>query len=1080
MSSSSQSIPGFKKALHFAPISTSTPELEEALFVAARKGDNLEIDRLRKRGVNLYAQNSDRYTALHIAILNGQTETIVHLVENHEMDVYANIDNDGNTVLHLAAWGGQIKIIDLFVCKYHMDAHAKNKYGYTILHLVASEGHLEPLKYLVEECHMNIYDRGENGYTILHLVASGGHLELLKYLVEQRHMNIYDRGENGCTLLHLAARNGRLAIMKYLVEERDMKVHDTTDDGCTALHAAALGNQTSSIRYLVEKCSMDVYAKTEKGNTPLHLAAWKGYISPIRYLVKDHGMYLYTLTNDQQTIWDIAEQCNHIELAKHLSQEYKIGHFRIDSSIILEFKKEDFNIDGSISLPAIPKMAASLKIVEIVDEKEAFIDSGIKDREVWFKAGVRFMLAGRLEKAHDYLQRAFEQEHPLAACYLGILYDVSSVHPINAALYLYTEGDSSFPLQQVMLAICFLRHLKTASGFEAGFAANLLQTALTSVNGYQTYDYRGIVGFFEGKKSLNAYLFLAMVYTRGLLGFTKSKVKAKIFFNEIKKTGDAWTWFNIGFLYEKGLWVERDYQKAKIWYTLAAEKGLTRAQQFLSTLYRYGNLGVADIEEADRWGQLADSSENKLRATPRLPVEPLPSIDSIIPAFFKNRLLQLRDDSTSGYENEKVRRVIVLYDWPANRSDRLSISSGQILYVLKGNSTDNWWLCKNRDGRKGKVPYNFLKELPIMTSSADSSRTSVPNSVSQIKSTELVSKEKLGAGTFGTVSQVRLSGSRYALKEPILDSEDDKKGFEKELALMAGLRHPNLVMLFGYTHDTIIPHLVMEFMDKGTLYDYLGGREDISIFLSQVVRYSIAMHIVSGLAYLHDIIGIIHRDLKSENVLLCHQQDNPFFAKIGDFGTSVFLPDKRTVFRTNELIGTAAYMEPDLLKVLIYKESELYEYTQKTDIFSLAIILWELMTHKKPYKNKSFQTTHEACEYVLRGGRETIVEGEVPPAWSKLIKRCWAQNSKDRPCANEIIAILEQSRKDDLPVEVEAISSTSKGKEEEVPQNSSSYTIIENPSLNDGIRLSNNPYASFFQAAGGRARENHLRINMAL
>ena len=185
-------------------------------------------------------------------------------------------------------------------------------------------------------------------------------------------------------------------------------------------------------------------------------------------------------------------------------------------------------------------MTASLKIVEIVDEKEAFIDSGIKDKEILFKAGVRLMLAGELKKAHDYLQRAFEQGHLLAPCYLGVLYDVGPVHSINAALYLYTEADSSFPLQQVMLAICYLRHLKTANDFEAGFAANLLQTAFAPVNGYQTYDYRGIVAFFEEKKSLSAYLFFAMLYTRGLLGFAEDKDKAKAFFNEIKKAGNAW------------------------------------------------------------------------------------------------------------------------------------------------------------------------------------------------------------------------------------------------------------------------------------------------------------------------------------------------------------------------------------------------------------------------------------------------------------------------------------------------------------------------------------------------------------
>ena len=199
---------------------------------------------------------------------------------------------------------------------------------------------------------------------------------------------------------------------------------------------------------------------------------------------------------------------------------------------------------------------------------------------------------------------------------------------------------------------------------------------------------------------------------------------------------------------------------------------------------------------------------------------------------------------------------------------------------------------------------------------------------------------------------MNLLGIRYALKKPIIDSKDEnaKNRFEKELALMAELRHSNLVMLFGCS-DTLTPHLVMEFMNKGTLYGHLSGRAERSVFLPWSARYSIAMNIASGLAYLHDIMEIIHLDLKSENVLLCSYQDNPYFAKISDFGTSVFLSDKKKVFHTNKLIGTPAYIAPELIKVLIYdkeykeyKKSGLYEFTKKTDIFSLAIILWELMT----------------------------------------------------------------------------------------------------------------------------------------
>jgi serine/threonine protein kinase len=104
----------------------------------------------------------------------------------------------------------------------------------------------------------------------------------------------------------------------------------------------------------------------------------------------------------------------------------------------------------------------------------------------------------------------------------------------------------------------------------------------------------------------------------------------------------------------------------------------------------------------------------------------------------------------------------------------------------------------------------------------------------------------------------------------------------QEIKRLSKLNHPNIVRMLGYTEE-MPPQLVLELMDKGDSHNYLGGRKDLSMLLPWLLRIEIAIHIVKGLVYLHGE-GVIHRDIKSPNVLLCHHHDgNSFFAKLADF-----------------------------------------------------------------------------------------------------------------------------------------------------------------------------------------------------
>lgn len=149
---------------------------------------------------------------------------------------------------------------------------------------------------------------------------------------------------------------------------------------------------------------------------------------------------------------------------------------------------------------------------------------------------------------------------------------------------------------------------------------------------------------------------------------------------------------------------------------------------------------------------------------------------------------------------------------------------------------------------------------------------------------------------------------------------------------MESLRHPNIVMFMGAC--TKFPHLaiVLEYCANKSLWSVLQNR---SIQLGWDDRKRISLEIARGMNYLHSFpTPIIHRDLKSLNILI----DDFFKAKIGDFGWTRLKSEKMT-----NKIGTFQWMAPEVI--------EGHRYSEKADVFSFGIILWEIASREPPYKS---------------------------------------------------------------------------------------------------------------------------------
>ncbi|XP_055833941.1 probable serine/threonine-protein kinase PBL21 [Solanum dulcamara] len=200
----------------------------------------------------------------------------------------------------------------------------------------------------------------------------------------------------------------------------------------------------------------------------------------------------------------------------------------------------------------------------------------------------------------------------------------------------------------------------------------------------------------------------------------------------------------------------------------------------------------------------------------------------------------------------------------------------------------------------------------------------------------------IGEGGFGSVYKGRLeSGLVVAIKQLNLDGLQGNQEFIVEVLMLSLLHHKNLVNLIGYCTDGDQRLLVYEYMPMGSLENHLFDLEPGKKPLSWSTRLKIASGAAHGLEYLHCEANppVIYRDLKSSNILL----DNDFNPKLSDFGLAKLGPVGENTHVSTRVMGTYGYCAPE------YAMSG--KLTLKSDIYSLGVVLLELITGRKAYDN---------------------------------------------------------------------------------------------------------------------------------
>lgn len=264
-------------------------------------------------------------------------------------------------------------------------------------------------------------------------------------------------------------------------------------------------------------------------------------------------------------------------------------------------------------------------------------------------------------------------------------------------------------------------------------------------------------------------------------------------------------------------------------------------------------------------------------------------------------------------------------------------------------------------------------------------------------------------------------------------TEKERFRFVCEGLLHALLKHDNVVSCHGCIVDLSpnngkreAPRMVLEMCANGTLLDRLKKPKYSTL---QALRW--ARQTAAGMAYLHSL-GVFHRDLKPENVLL----DEHDVAKVADL--SLFRinlqsahegsliesdieekEDSFTIPRTltckpspsmklndqmSFMTGTPRYMAPEAHALNSHRGT----YTNKVDVFSFAILTFELLDRRRAYHDKERLTMDQIARVVCEKGLRPKVQERWSPRIKELVSRAWAQEADDRPSFAELVEQLDR------------------------------------------------------------------------
>lgn len=262
----------------------------------------------------------------------------------------------------------------------------------------------------------------------------------------------------------------------------------------------------------------------------------------------------------------------------------------------------------------------------------------------------------------------------------------------------------------------------------------------------------------------------------------------------------------------------------------------------------------------------------------------------------------------------------------------------------------------------------------------------------------------LGEGGMGAVYRAQQieGGPDVAIKvlhDELIDKADQRERFEREARALFGLEHPHLLHVLDFGIHERMPYLVMELLEGASL-DASIGEEGLPFDDA----LDLALQVLRGLAFAHGN-GVLHRDLKTENVFVARGPSGPI-AKLLDFGLVKFVDDDRwgeskKLTMQGAVFGTPAYMAPE--------QCAGAPVDARGDVYSMGVILFELFTGSWPFLEETRMAMYQAHLSRKPPRLAEATEGRVfPEELEAVVAKALSKLAKDRyQDAGEMLAALE-------------------------------------------------------------------------
>ncbi|KAI3376000.1 hypothetical protein L3Q82_016529, partial [Scortum barcoo] len=272
---------------------------------------------------------------------------------------------------------------------------------------------------------------------------------------------------------------------------------------------------------------------------------------------------------------------------------------------------------------------------------------------------------------------------------------------------------------------------------------------------------------------------------------------------------------------------------------------------------------------------------------------------------------------------------------------------------------------------------------------------SLPPEKWEINPSELTFMKELGSGQFGLVRLGKWRAQHKvaikAMKEGAMYEED----FIEEAKVMMKLSHPKLVQLYGVCSQQKPIYIVTEFMEHGSLLNFLRQRRG-SFSLGSLL--SICLDVSEGMEHL-EVNGFIHRDLAARNCLV----NDSLVVKVSDFGMARYVLDDQYTSSSGSKFPVK-WSPPEVFNFC--------KYSSKSDVWSYGVLMWEVLTEgQMPFEQSQ---NHEVVTLVTKGHR-LYKPKMATPAMYDIMQICWRERPDERPSFSQLCVMISDALESDAP-----------------------------------------------------------------